>query len=132
MPNASGRIRRITYRHRMPFLAGLSYMDQDRTERLAWNEALFRKVNELTELERMRHQDDRSSIICECSRLTCQMPLRVSLKEYQAVRKHPARFIIFPGHEVLAIEAVVGGDPSRYIVVEKTGAARAAAVEEDS
>lgn len=115
----------------MPRMTRLSYMEQDRAGRLAWNEALFRKVNELTELERLRHGDDRATVICECSRLTCQMPLRVSTSEYQDVRAHPIRFLLFPGHEVSAIESVVGGDPSRYLVVEKLGAARSVADRED-
>lgn len=99
-------------------------MDDTRAERLAMNEVLFRDVNELIRTEQGRSQDDRTTFVCECTRVACQLRLPIELQEYQEVRKDPARFIVFPGHENPTIEVVVGGSPPHYLVVEKIGPGR--------
>lgn len=99
-------------------------MDDLRAERLALNETLFRDVNRLIEKEQAAHQDERATFVCECSEINCQLRLPITLDEYKEVRAHPMRFVLYPGHEVPDIETVVGGDPPRYIVVEKLGPGR--------
>jgi hypothetical protein len=85
------------------------------------NEVLFRDVNELIEKEQAANQDDRTTFVCECAQLNCQLRLTVSLDEYQAVRAHPAHFLVYPGHEIKDIEVIVGGERPRFLVIEKLG-----------
>jgi hypothetical protein len=99
-------------------------VDDIRVERLALNETLFRDVNKLIEKEQAAHQDDRATFVCECSEISCQLRLSITLDEYKDVRADPVRFMLYPGHEVPEIEIVVGGDPPRYVVVEKLGPGR--------
>ena len=105
-------------------------MDKGREERLAFNEALFRDVN--TRLEAIEGPAlGTSSVVCECARLSCRVKIAVEQDEYRAVRGHPLRFIVFPGHEKESIERVVGGERPRYLVVEKIGRGKQVARETD-
>jgi len=89
-------------------------------ERAARNEALFREVNEQVE----SISDDAGGTIgfvCECSDEACAERLYVGLRIYEAVRAHPRRFLVVPGHET-DVDRVV--DPGEgYVVVEKEGGA---------
>lgn len=51
---------------------------------------------------------------------------RISLTrdEYEAVRSHPARFFVIPGHEDLNGSEVVVETFDRYVLVEKQGRER--------
>ena len=99
-------------------------LEEPRAKRLALNETLFRDVNALIEKEQRANQDERTTFVCECAEINCQMRLSVALEEYKAVRANPMRFLIYPGHEVEEIEKVVGGEPPRYLVIEKLGPGR--------
>lgn len=55
--------------------------------------------------------------------------MRLDLAEYEAVRSHPARFLIVRGHEYGYSTVVAECDS--YAVVEKHGVARRVAVETD-
>lgn len=46
-------------------------------------------------------------IVCECSRRTCTELLDVTIAEYDAVRAHPTRLFVVPGHELAAVQRVV-------------------------
>ena len=107
-------------------------MDDARAERLAMNETLFRDVNEMIRKEQDLQQDDRTTFVCECARVACQLRLPVELEEYKEVRSKATRFIVFPGHEQSEIEVVVGGDPPRYLVVEKIGTGAEVAEENEN
>jgi hypothetical protein len=88
-------------------------------ERLAINEATFRRVNEGIEAG----SDDHHMVFaCECGRLGCNQLLELSRADYDAVREHPRRFFLLPGHELLDIERVVERHDG-YFVVEKVGRA---------
>jgi hypothetical protein len=52
------------------------------------------------------------------------------MDEYEAIREHPARFPVLPGHELPDVETVVETH-ERYLVVEKQGTARDVAIEHD-
>src|SRR3954465_5971587 len=88
-------------------------------ERLAINEATFRKVNEGIEAG---SDDHRMAFACECGRLGCNRLLELSRPGYGAVREHPRRFFVLAGHELLDIERVIERH-DRYLVVEKVGEA---------
>lgn len=97
-------------------------------ERAGRNEALFREVNEnIAELEaRLPGVAETMPVICECARPNCTTPVEISLDEYTSVRRHPNRFIVAPGHDEPSVEHVVE-EQKGYLVVEKEGAAAAAA-----
>jgi hypothetical protein len=93
-------------------------MERQGKQRVAMNEATFRKVN-----EGMKEGQDASgllSFVCECGRLRCTRIIQVSCEEYEAVRANPRRFAVVEGHELPEVEEVVDRH-DRYLVVEKVG-----------
>jgi len=93
-----------------------------RQERLARNEALFRDVNErVREIAAVHGQDEHIyEFYCECSNADCTFQVRATLADYEAVREHPARFVIAPNHSMPEIERIVERTGSWW-VVEKEG-----------
>jgi hypothetical protein len=92
-------------------------MDTENKQRVAVNEASFRKVNEGMEIG----QDPAGllTFICECGRLRCSELIELTRQEYEDVRANPRRFAIVAGHEILEAEEIVERH-ERYIVVEKS------------
>ena len=101
-------------------------MDRQDKQRVAMNEATFRKVNEGMEVG----QDPAGllTFVCECGRLGCSKLILLAREEYEAVRENPRRFAIVDGHEILEAEAIVERH-ERYVVVEKSGGAETEIVE---
>ena len=93
-------------------------MDEARKERLARNEAAFRKVNEAIEPGRRRGGGERIAFVCECGALGCNRLLELSVDEYEDVRSDARHFFVLPGHEEPEVEFVVDGH-DRYHVVQK-------------
>ena len=88
-------------------------------ERLAYNEAAYRRLNE--GIERGHAEDPPSRQVgfrCECARLGCNAIVLLSKVEYEAVRGDGRRFFMLDGHELPEIEDVVERH-ERYVVVEK-------------
>jgi hypothetical protein len=102
-------------------------MDRQGKQRVAMNEATFRKVNEGMEVG----QDPAGllTFICECGRLRCDELIQLTRREYEDIRKHPRRFAILDGHEILEAEKIVERH-DRYLVVEKAGDPEAEIVEQ--
>ena len=102
-------------------------MDRQDKQRVAMNEATFRKVNEGMEVG----QDPGGllTFVCECGRLGCSKLILLTRQEYEAIRENPRRFAIIDGHEILEAEAIVERH-ERYLVVEKAGGAEAEIVEQ--
>jgi hypothetical protein len=100
-------------------------------ERAGLNEALFREVNE--QVRRISDGSDESSdgidFVCECSQDTCAQRVHVPLRDYEAVRAHPRRFIVVPGHEN-DVEHIVERT-SEFCIVEKDGEAGRIAEQND-
>ena len=93
-------------------------------QRVAENEARVRKVNEEIEAAVERLQPDLSLIpfICECGHLECVVILRLSLADYNAVRKDARWFICSPSHELTqARHERVIETRDGYVIVEKQG-----------
>jgi hypothetical protein len=88
-------------------------------ERLGFNEATFRKVNEAI---RRDSGDARVAFVCECGRLGCNQLIELSRAQYQAVRAHPRRYFLLATHELLEVERVVERHAD-YLVIEKLGEA---------
>ena len=92
-------------------------------ERAGFNEATFRDVNEGIE----RASDEAHIVfVCECARLGCNRLIERRHSEYRAVRAHPRRFLVRPGHELPDLEDVVESH-GYYLVVQKRGEAGAVA-----
>jgi hypothetical protein len=103
-----------------------SPMQRDGKQRVAMNEAAFRKVNEGMEVG----QDPSGllTFVCECGRLGCSRLIQLTREEYEGIRKNPRRFAIIEGHEILEAEEIVERH-DRYLVVEKSGDPQAEIVE---
>ena len=100
-------------------------------ERVGANETVFREINE--GIERGQWPGEENSAVgfrCECAQLGCNDLIELSVNEYEAVRAHPRRFIVLPGHERVDVELVVETHPG-YLIVEKLDQAGAAAEESD-
>ena len=101
-------------------------MKRENKQRVAMNEATFRKVN-----EGMQLGEDRSGLltfVCECGRLGCTKLVQLTRGEYESIRKNPRRFAVVDGHEILEAEEIVERH-DRYVVVEKAGDPEAEIVE---
>jgi predicted ThiF/HesA family dinucleotide-utilizing enzyme len=101
-------------------------MDSAGKQRIAMNEATFRKVNE--GLEAGQGPDGLLTFVCECGRLGCNQLIQLTREQYEALRSNPRRFAIVDGHEIPDVEDIVERT-ERYIVVEKAGQAEAEIVE---
>lgn len=85
------------------------------------NEIIFREINEWTEEAngargRIEHRVD--VYLCECSDRQCTEPIRLTRREYEAVRAVPVRFAIALNHENPEVDWVVC-ENKRYAVVDK-------------
>jgi CheY-like chemotaxis protein len=54
-------------------------------------------------------------IVCECSRRRCEELLDVTIADYKAVRAHPTRLLVVPGHELAGVQRVVSR--TRWVAV---------------
>jgi hypothetical protein len=101
-------------------------MESAGKQRIAMNEATFRKVNE--GMEAGQEPEGLLTFTCECGRLGCNKLIQLTRAEYEAVRANPRTFAIIDGHEIPEVEEVIGRH-ERYIVVEKGGQPEAEVVE---
>jgi hypothetical protein len=92
----------------------------ERSARLAANEAVFRAGNEAVSAM-LADRDLPTSYICECGDAECFQQVALTNEEYEAVRAHPARFFVSSGHEDLTAGEVVISEAARFTVVEKRG-----------
>lgn len=108
-------------------------MADERTDRMAKNEALFRSVNdrvkELTdELSTVGLIDEplAEEYLCECSDAECMVQVAIAREEYEHVRSNSLWFLVALGHMVPEIERIVS-ENERFTVVEKLPGERAIA-----
>jgi hypothetical protein len=101
-------------------------MDVQDRQRVAMNEATFRKVNE--GMEAGQDPSGLLTFVCECGRLGCNRLIQLTRPEYEALRANSRRFAVIDGHELLEVEDVVER-ADRYLVVEKRGKPEAEVVE---
>jgi hypothetical protein len=93
-------------------------MDAEGRQRVAMNEATFRKVNE--GMQAGQEPTGLLTFLCECGRLGCNRLIELTRDEYEAVRADPRTFAILDGHEIADVEDVVERH-ERYVVVQKRG-----------
>jgi hypothetical protein len=93
---------------------------QTQQQRIAANEALFRRANELLRLryEELRLDSERLPFICECGDERCTQTVTLTLDEYRDLRRHSRRYVVVPGHELAGAEDVVD-EETDYNIVEK-------------
>ncbi len=106
-------------------------MDDELQRRLAFNETVFREVNE--GIQRGQWPGEQSEPVrfrCECARLGCNLLIELTLAEYEEIRGHPRRFMMIDGHQVPGLERVVERQEGR-VVVEKLDEAGRLAARED-
>ena len=96
----------------------------ERTRRLAENEAQFRDVNECIgkAAAQFGGAEHVYEFVCECSHADCFERVHLTVTQYRDVRQHPARFALVRGHDVPDIEDVVAS-LNGTVVVEKRGEA---------
>jgi hypothetical protein len=90
-------------------------------ERQATNETIFRSMNEWTEdANDAQLGVDRlyDTYLCECSSRGCRDPIRLTRREYEAVRAGPLWFAIALNHETSEIDRVLSKN-ERFATVEK-------------
>lgn len=92
------------------------------------NALLFREVNERLLLEYETSDSGPTFLaICECDSRSCQRRVRVSVSEYEDVRRFPTRFLVVSGHSTAADERAVECRPA-FDIVEKVGDSARAAI----
>jgi hypothetical protein len=101
-------------------------MDAQGRQRVAMNEATFRRINE--GMEAGQDPSGLLTFVCECGRLGCNQLLQLTRAEYEALRADARRFAVLEGHEMPEVEHVVERT-ERYLVVEKAGDPEAEIVE---
>jgi hypothetical protein len=103
----------------------------DIKERIARNEATFRRINE--DIGRGRDAEDDTTLVgfvCECGDAECARLIEMTPAEYQRVRERATRFAVVNGHEIPEVEIVVLRT-HRFAVVEKQPPTDAIVREED-
>jgi hypothetical protein len=117
-----------------PEVIGRGNLSMDeREERIARNEALFRHINErLEELnDAFASMTQSFEIVCECGGIDCTDQVRLTPAEYERVRADPTLFIICAGHSVPDVEDVVEAEGGYEIVRKHAGEAARLARELD-
>jgi hypothetical protein len=95
----------------------------ERSARLAQNESIFRAANESID-EAIGGKLEKAPYLCECGEERCFERVPLTSAEYKAVRVHPARFFVVPGHEDLTAGEVVVEEAAGFTLVEKQGEER--------
>ncbi|MEY2513579.1 MAG: hypothetical protein QOJ89_937 [bacterium] len=95
-------------------------MAGQRKERIAYNEAAFRDLNDSLErdVHRGRTQTEYAGFVCECGDPDCDDVIRLDLDTYESIRQDAQLFFTLRGHEAPEAEDVVDGN-DRYVVVRK-------------
>ena len=105
-------------------------MSDAREERLARNEASFRALNEAIETEvharlsgtnpaRLSSTKSRlAGYVCECGHADCVEVVRMTIAQYEEVRRDSRLFLVSPGHELPEIEDVTYRETG-FVVVRK-------------
>jgi hypothetical protein len=106
-------------------------VEAKKQRRAAANEATIRDVNEGIERGQWPGEEDSPvGFRCECARLGCNQLVELTVREYEAIRANPRRFVVVPGHEFPDVETTVEARRG-YIIVEKRDQAGEVAEEHD-
>jgi hypothetical protein len=95
----------------------------ERGRKIGVNEAMFREVNERIEglAETFGLGDQPLDLICECGDVSCTQQIRMTSHEYEAIRKEPTFFAVYPGHEIDDVEEIVDRREGYYVIRKREG-----------
>jgi hypothetical protein len=95
----------------------------ERARKIGVNEAMFREVNERIEglAETFGLGEQPLDLICECGDVSCAQQIRLTGKEYEAVRKEATLFAVYPGHEIPDVEDIVDRRDGYDVVRKREG-----------
>jgi hypothetical protein len=104
-----------------------------REERLARNEARSREINEALEFgpAAAAVRDRFMRMVCECGNPSCDLPIAITVLEYERVRSDPVRFAVVRDHVIGDIEVVVEENDRFVVVAKREGEPATVATEED-
>jgi hypothetical protein len=94
----------------------------ERLERQARNEAMFRAVNREIESEASQLGEQDLEVLCECGRSGCSDLISITAAVYDEVHNERDRFLVTPGHDDPQLENVVKRT-EEWLIVDKFGAA---------
>jgi hypothetical protein len=95
-------------------------MTDERTKKVARNQAMYRQVNErIEELnEAFGEMSGEFVVVCECGDPMCAEQIALSREAYERTRANSAQFILKPGHQAADIEDLIAREAD-YVIVEK-------------
>lgn len=95
-------------------------MADERTRRIALNESRFRQINDdlRRDLAKLPEEPEVVAFVCECGQAACTAAVELTPSQYEELRAHSRRFVVLTGHEMPAVETVVG-HTAGHAVVEK-------------
>ena len=98
-------------------------MDRVVEERIARNDAAFRRANErISAAAETYGVDIPVPFVCECADPKCSEVVRLKLEAYEEIRGDSRRFFHVPGHrDAEGTAGVVVAERDGYVIVEKTG-----------
>ena len=86
---------------------------------MARTTAYFRELNERIVVAAAALEfDGFVPLVCECPNERCFRLVRTTLDEYQAIREHPERLVLYPGHDELNGDELVA-QTERFTLVER-------------
>lgn len=98
-------------------------------QRITLAEINGRRVNEA--IERGDEGGGSAVFVCECGHLGCSSTVELGIDDYEEVRTDFDRFLVIPGHEIVAVDRVVERHPEHLVVVKYPEGAREKARETD-
>lgn len=100
-------------------------MPNNKMDRLAENEAVFREINEdIKDWEKAGKPEERNyhstkvGFYCECSDPACKENIEITPAEYEDIHIRRKQFILKPDHEFNEVEDVIEENEG-YVVAEK-------------
>jgi hypothetical protein len=97
----------------------------ERAERLARNEAIFRVGNERMAAWEERHRETEvEEYMCECADEECRAKIPLRQSDYEHIRSRSDHFVVVPGHEIPDVETVIE-EHGDWVMIEKDPEVRA-------
>jgi hypothetical protein len=96
----------------------LSREAEERKQRIARNETIFREVNERIEEVSGSAPREHVEFLCECGDRGCAEVIALTRREYESLRADPVLFAVLPGHQIPEVEVVVA-ENERFLTVRK-------------
>ena len=93
-------------------------------------QAIYREVNEGIALINAEWESAALELLCECGTTACTERVEMTFADYEALRAHPTRFVLRPGHEDESVERVLVRSAG-YLIVANHGPAAEIAVQTD-